>query len=238
MQAAAAAAARGHRVTLFESADRLGGALALIAGDPGRAAWRPLLDHLQRELDRTGVEIRLGVSVGPDDLAGADRVIVATGGREVGREGGLTSAAVLAGAAVPPGPVVVASGHDEGLDGPMTALLLAARGHRVTLATETFAVGEALELGVRHVVIRNLLEAGVRLAPLSRCTERRLTNVMTGRSRAHRATVVWAAGRHAERALLDELAAAGRPGIAAGDCLAPRRLVHAMLDGARAGASV
>jgi glycine/D-amino acid oxidase-like deaminating enzyme len=237
LEAAYRAARRGHRVTLFEASARLGGALELFTRDPGRAGWRSLLDRLERDLASAGVEARLGTEAGPADLDGFDVVVTATGGADVAA--GVTSTSVLAGEHRPVGDITVAMGPDDGLDGPMTALLLAGRGCAVRLATEGFVAGAALEPGLLHVVTRRLLEAGVELAPLTRVVEEAagavLENVLTGRRRPVADRVVWATGRRSRTELLHELRRRGVEAVVAGDALAPRRLAHAVLDGARIG---
>lgn len=237
MEAASRAARRGHRVTLFEARPSLGGALDLFTRDPGRAAWRPLLDRLNRDLVAAGVEVRLGTEAGVGDLGGYDVVVVATGGVEVGP--GVSSSDVLAGTARPSGDVTVAMGGDDGLDGPMIALLLAGRGCRVRLAAEGHLIGAGLEPGLVHVVTGRLLEAEVELRPLTRVLEEggqtTLENVFTGRREPVPGGVIWASGRRARDELRAALERAGLPSVLVGDALAPRRLVHAVLDGARVG---
>jgi 2,4-dienoyl-CoA reductase (NADPH2) len=81
MEAARIAALRGHRVTLCEKRDRLGGALlfsSLVYEPNGR-----LVRHLEEQVRKAGVEIRLGVEATPDlacEIA-PDVVLVATGAR-------------------------------------------------------------------------------------------------------------------------------------------------------------
>jgi 2,4-dienoyl-CoA reductase (NADPH2) len=83
LEAARVAAGRGHRVTLLERERVLGGALRLAAVVHPENA--PLLDFLQGEVRRAGVEVRLGVAATAalvGELA-PDVAIVATGGRVV-----------------------------------------------------------------------------------------------------------------------------------------------------------
>ncbi|MDJ0784570.1 MAG: NADPH-dependent 2,4-dienoyl-CoA reductase [Desulfosarcinaceae bacterium] len=76
-----AAAARGHRVTLFEAQDRIGGQFNLAVKIPGKEEFHETLRYFRRQLEITGVRLRLGQRVTARDLvaAGFDRVVVATG---------------------------------------------------------------------------------------------------------------------------------------------------------------
>jgi hypothetical protein len=60
MEAARIAAERGHHVTLYEAAAELGGDLLLAARAPYREELALALTWWERELERLGVEIRLG----------------------------------------------------------------------------------------------------------------------------------------------------------------------------------
>jgi 2,4-dienoyl-CoA reductase (NADPH2) len=85
--AARRAALAGHRVTLFEASGALGGQFQLACRVPGKADYAATVDYYAAELDRLGVEVRLGRSLGTDLTAGADLlrgyagVIVASGVR-------------------------------------------------------------------------------------------------------------------------------------------------------------
>jgi 2,4-dienoyl-CoA reductase (NADPH2) len=79
LSAAITAAGRGHKVTLFEAAGRVGGQLHLAAAVPGKEEFRGLITWFETMLARSGVETRLGAAAGVADLAGFDTVIVATG---------------------------------------------------------------------------------------------------------------------------------------------------------------
>lgn len=81
LEAARVAAMRGHKVTLYEKREMLGGQL-LIAGKPQskrRVLW--LCDYLSTQMKKLGVEVELGVEVTPGvvEEAKPDALVVATG---------------------------------------------------------------------------------------------------------------------------------------------------------------
>ncbi|EED68733.1 NAD(P)/FAD-dependent oxidoreductase [Comamonas testosteroni] len=81
MEAARVAALRGHRVTLVERSDRLGGTLffaALAYPENGR-----LLDYLVRQMDHPNIQLRLNTTVDDGLLAELqpDEILVGTGAR-------------------------------------------------------------------------------------------------------------------------------------------------------------
>lgn len=79
LAAATAAAGRGHRVTLFDAATRIGGQLNVAREVPGKREFDETLRYFGGELERTGVEVRLGRPAVAAELAAYDEVILATG---------------------------------------------------------------------------------------------------------------------------------------------------------------
>ena len=115
MMAACIAAERGHRVVLFEASARTGGQLHLACKVPGKEEFGPLIDWFSTRLHRAGVDLRLGTRAGPDDLAGFDEVVIATGVTPRrpaidGQERALGYAEVLAGAPVGPRVAIIGAG--------------------------------------------------------------------------------------------------------------------------------
>jgi 2,4-dienoyl-CoA reductase (NADPH2) len=79
LAAATTAARRGHAVTLFEAEDEIGGQFTLARQIPGKEEYGETLRYFAGELLDVGVEVRTGVRAGLEDLAGFDRVLLATG---------------------------------------------------------------------------------------------------------------------------------------------------------------
>ena len=79
MSTAIAAAQRGHKVTVFDRADEVGGQLNMAKQIPGKEEFWGFVDWFGTMAAKHGVRLELGREVGADDLNGFDEVIVATG---------------------------------------------------------------------------------------------------------------------------------------------------------------
>jgi 2,4-dienoyl-CoA reductase (NADPH2) len=79
LEAATRLAERGHRVTLFEAQDKIGGQFNYAAKIPGKEEFDETLRYYRTRLAETGVELRLNRRPTSADLAAFDHVVVATG---------------------------------------------------------------------------------------------------------------------------------------------------------------
>ncbi|MBM7368655.1 NADPH-dependent 2,4-dienoyl-CoA reductase [Gordonia hydrophobica] len=75
------AARRGHRVTLFDAADQIGGQLNVARQVPGKQEFDETLRYYRHQLVAAGVDVRLGTVAASEHLTGYDEVVVATGVR-------------------------------------------------------------------------------------------------------------------------------------------------------------
>ncbi|BCJ39360.1 NADPH-dependent 2,4-dienoyl-CoA reductase [Actinoplanes ianthinogenes] len=81
LAAAIELAGRGHRVSLFEASDEIGGQFKLAARVPGKEEFARTLDYYRHMIDVRGVTLRLGTRATAEELAGFDEVVLATGVR-------------------------------------------------------------------------------------------------------------------------------------------------------------
>lgn len=81
LSAALTAAQRGHRVTLFEADEHLGGQFELAKRIPGKEEYAGAIRYYTTMLAKHAVTLRLGRPAGVEDLTGFDEVVLATGVR-------------------------------------------------------------------------------------------------------------------------------------------------------------
>ena len=246
MKAAAVAAERGHEVVLHEAAGRLGGQVLLAERLPGRAEFGGAITNLARELGRTPARVVLNSRVTADTVRqeAPDLVVVATGARpyrpdlEIGGDLVIADAwEVVSGRELPSGHAVVVDWRGDWV-GIGAARLLAGRGHRVTLAVNGYAPGEHLQQYVRDANLAALHQAKVTVVPLVRPygvddDTVYLQHVLTEDPVLVDgvAGLVLACGHRSDSTLLEELSAGRVPAVGIGDCLAPRTVEEAILEG-------
>ncbi|HZF97053.1 MAG TPA: NADPH-dependent 2,4-dienoyl-CoA reductase, partial [Pseudoxanthomonas sp.] len=76
---ATVAAQRGHRVTLFDATDEIGGQFNYAKRIPGKEEFHETLRYFRHRLDETGVALKLATLADAETLTGFDAVVLATG---------------------------------------------------------------------------------------------------------------------------------------------------------------
>jgi 2,4-dienoyl-CoA reductase-like NADH-dependent reductase (Old Yellow Enzyme family) len=151
LEAARVLAERGHRVVLFEAADRLGGQLVLAAKAGLRRNLIGIVDWRVAELERLGVDVRVNSYAEAADVLAEtpDLVMVATGGIPdfgpvVGSEACLSVWEVLANPSQVANDVLIydATGRHPG---PSTAAQMAAHGTAVTFVARDPSIAPEME---------------------------------------------------------------------------------------------
>ena len=253
LKAATAAAERGHSVELHEATARIGGQALLAEKIPGRTEFGGIVTNLEGEARRAGVVIHTSspVTVELVDQLKPDVVIVATGAEpripalEIdGNLPVLTAWQVLDGVEVPRGDAVVVDWRGDWI-GLGTAIALARRGRRVTLAVTGPHAGQSLMQYVRDEMTADALNLGVTIVPFTRPygvddDTVYLQHVLTGNPVMIEAgSLVLAMGHESVDGLLRELEErADLTVIGVGDCVAPRTAEEAVFDGLKAAASL
>ncbi|OWU72747.1 NADPH-dependent 2,4-dienoyl-CoA reductase [Phaeobacter sp. 22II1-1F12B] len=79
LSTAITAAERGHKVTLFDQSDEIGGQLNMAKQIPGKEEFWGLVDWYRAMVTDLGIEVKLNTTATPDMLAGFDEVVIATG---------------------------------------------------------------------------------------------------------------------------------------------------------------
>jgi len=244
IECALAAAGRGHRVTLVERGDQLGGMLALLARTSQQARFGEYLDYAEAAIAEAGVAVRLGVEVDAAMAAAArpDAIVLATGAVWAPRADRIDAARALADPVSLGKRVVVAGGLDDHLPPLVTADYLARQGCEVILLTEAPMAGQAVEAASLYLLLKRLHLAGVVIRPLTAAgafADRRLavTNSLTGAANVIEGidSVVAVGGRIGNDGLAVALREIAPEVHVIGDALSPRRMLHATLDGARLG---
>ncbi|MDO8177979.1 MAG: NADPH-dependent 2,4-dienoyl-CoA reductase [Undibacterium sp.] len=76
---ATVAASRGHQVTLFDAATEIGGQFNIAKQVPGKEEFYETLRYFGKQIELTGVNLKLNTPVAAADLKDFDEVILATG---------------------------------------------------------------------------------------------------------------------------------------------------------------
>jgi len=253
LEAARAAAERGHIVEIVEASPRIGGQFRLAGLQPRRAQILDLLDWYERQFANLGVTLRLNTFLDVGDVAAhpADTVILATGSLPdpSGRQRWMPQEPRLPGLdAVVWSPedvlrrearlgdtVIV---YDEGGNwrGAGTAWFLADQGKQVTLVTPDAMVGKELARTAADGPLRRALAKLGVVTRTEHCIARwhgngaTLVNLLTGAEETLPASALVMATTNIAFDPFPETL----PGKALhriGDCTAPRLAAYAFHDG-------
>ena len=175
MQAAIVAAERGHKVTLYEKSEALGGLLKITDSDPVKYLLKKYKDYLVIQVKKLGVDVKLSTEATPAllETARPDVILVASGSRHiipdipgVNRGNVMTAVAAHQKGAKMGQRVVIVGGNLVGCE---TALYIQQLGKQVTIIEMTERLHADANFAIEPA-IASRLEEGIICLANSKCT--------------------------------------------------------------------
>jgi pyruvate/2-oxoglutarate dehydrogenase complex dihydrolipoamide dehydrogenase (E3) component len=247
MEAARIAALRGHRVSLWEKEERLGGKLAFASSIPGREELGNLIEYQVGALEKLGVQV-LQKKEGTFDSVREfqpEVVIVAVGALPkvpnipgVDSKNVYPAEDVLKGRRSVQGLVVILGGGNTGCE---CALFLLGRNvGKVLVIARGDKLARSIEPSTRSLMLRNLREGGVSFLMNAEVLRVEDGQVMVrekggGVRRIPADHVIIARGYTAETGWKEKLKSMDSRVFFIGDCVQPRKILQAVQEGAEAG---
>jgi len=255
LEAARVAAARGHAVTLFEATGSVGGQFLYSASIPRRGEVKLIIDWLHGEVRHQRVQVELNTRIdGPADLQGRfDAAVIATGAvaqpveETPDMRGAVPWFDILANGAPAPGATGKAVLVDDGVGFWFTygvAEALVKAGWRLLIASPSTAIAGGMPVESSGPLLARLGQAGTQyrvLTELESCEPgmARLMNLTSGEGEDVACDLtVLQTGRRSIDELYKRLRGGPIEAHAIGDCVAPRRISHAILEGHRIGCAL
>lgn len=253
LEAARILAVRGHDVTIMEKSDHLGGQFSLAAFPPTKQELTKGLKFQIKEINKLGVKVELNKTVTKQiaEDFGADAVIVATGGNPImpnwlkngAHKNVVTAWDALKGVDNLGINILVIGG---GLVGCETADYLAAPHNymkpfdrKVTVIEMRDNILEDDNSANRDLLVTRLLQKNVKIITGAK-VEEILPDGITYTQKGEKYilngidAIVCAMGTVSENSLVEELSELSIPVIAIGDANKPRKIMHAVYEGAKA----
>ena len=247
MEAARAAALKGHHVTLFERQSTLGGQLNDAALPPHKSDIALYIRHQENELKKLGVSVHYNreATVHTVSETHPDKVIIATGAaprllRIEGASRLLTAHEVLNGAETGDTSLIIGGG----LVGCETAEFLLAQGKKVILIEIRSQIAADMGLIAKMAMLEQFA-CESQLQVITDCQIKNIDNkaitvLQNGQEQklAPVDSIIAAIGSQADSSMCDSLREAHIPFVAIGDCLKARQALQAIAEGFDAARNV
>jgi 2-enoate reductase len=242
MEASIISAYKGHRVTLLEKSDSLGGNLTPASIPDFKHDYRRLITYFSTQLKKLGVAMELGKEATPEIIKemNPDVVFIATGstplvpefpGRKKRRL--ITASDLLTGKKNAGKSVVMIGG---GLVGCETALYLAQKGKEVTILESLDSIARDLWSASRLHLLQLLADANVDVLTSINILEITDKYVVIADKNSEKKilkadTIAIAVGYKSDNRLYEMLKDSGLEVHIIGDCVKPRQILSAVWDG-------
>ncbi|MBI4304245.1 MAG: FAD-dependent oxidoreductase [Chloroflexi bacterium] len=240
MEAARVAALRGHKVTLWEKDDTLGGNLIPAAVPAFKQEYQRLIDYLSTQLGKLGVDVKLGKKATPGQIQRMkpDVVFVASGSTPiipdipgVKKDHVLTANDLLLGRKEAGKSVVVLGG---GLVGCETALHLAQLGKKATVIARHDVASDMYKASRMHL-LKLLDDAKVKILTFTQVQEITNNGIIVIDKNGKKSTlaadsIVLAVGLDPDKKLFDSIKDKVPKAYAIGDCVEAREVKSAIWE--------
>lgn len=252
LEAARTAGERGHEVILYEKEDHIGGQINLIAKRPRRKGMEAIILYLCHMLEKLQVPVITGTEVTAELVIkeNPDVVIVATGSRPTAKPvtGRYEPPEVLnvwelLSGEFPVGENILFVDENGGHHAAATAEFLADQGKRIHMITSDLFIGIGLgPIGDLYLSRQRLLQKGVTFAA-DLIIDEIDSGIVKGRNLYTNEpvlfqgydTIILDMGNRADDRIYKELKGKVRELYRAGDCVAPRNIEMAILEGRKVG---
>ena len=241
LEAARVAAVRGHRVTLFEEDDKLGGLLNLAMVPPHKEELKNIIDYYAHQMEILPVEVKLGQSFTREllDQVGPDAVVLAAGAEAlipdipgIRDHGAVTALEVLGQNATVGDKAVIIGG---GLIGIETSEFLADQGKEVTVVEMLRSVAADMTPSMRWGTLARVRKQ-VKIRTLTEVVEVKEKSIVV-RDQENKVeeipaeTVIVAAGLSCRKDMVSLIEQSGTELHAIGSCRNPGQIAEAIAEG-------
>ena len=249
MEAARILAQKEHGISLYEKTDRMGGNFRFAFVPQQKQEFEGIVEYLSGQMADNNIKVFMNKEITADFIVSEkpDAVVIATGSKPVvpdipglDRANVFSAADVLDGRAIVGQKVVVIGG---GIVGCETAMVLGAEKKKITILEMLERWGKDISWTQKNLVIEpELDQKGVEIMTGAECQEIEAGGVRVihdGTTKLIEAdTVIMAAGYKVDDRLYNELKSQISEIYLIGDSKEPRKLIHAINDGADAALSI
>ena len=245
LETAITAASRGHKVTIWEKEQQLGGTVLLAELPPRKNELKKIRDYFSHTVSQLKIEVELGKEANKELIKAfkPDAVVLAIGGQSItplikgiAQNNVFLANDVLRNNMTLGEKVVIIGGGQVGVE---LAELLGEKGVSVTVVEALPSVAGDMSSAVKVLLMFKLEDYNVRMLTNTLAKEIKANGVLIERNDAEEFieadSIVIAVGSAAQNSLEVELKEFVQEVYAVGDCLKPGNILGAVHDGYKVG---
>jgi NADPH-dependent 2,4-dienoyl-CoA reductase/sulfur reductase-like enzyme len=246
LEAALNLSKRGHKVTIIEKGERIGGQMLMASTPPGKDAIDKLTKYYERQLKQSNIDIRLNINASLQYISKLrpDAIVISTGSNPLVPKNfrsprTYTVFEVLSREAELGSKVAIIGGGGNGAE---TAEYLAERGKKVTIIEQLEGIANDIPPPVRMWLLFSLQKLNVEI--MTNTVVKSVTaggvNVQRGDKRfsIEADSIVVAVGHTPNTELVDDLEKLGCEVHTCGDVIEPRDIRFAIKEGFEVGGKI